>query len=124
MKPLMPAIRKAMVLAANAAASSTRNRYRKPSRPIGTVTNNDSPPAKGTTTETMASAALSAPITAACAISTGESDRPCRGPAEDSGTRPGASGRVEVIARFCQWNPFHPFATPAQHIGCLCSMTA
>ena len=66
------------------------------------MTNNDSPSYYCTTTETIANAALSAPITAACAISTGVSDLPGSGSDADPGTRPGASGRVEVIARFCQ----------------------
>lgn len=46
----------------------------------------------------LSSAALSAPVTAACAISTGVSERDV----EPRDCCAGASDRVDVIARFCQ----------------------
>ena len=53
------------------------------------MTSSESPPTNGMITDRMASAELSAPITAAWAISTGDSARAGRPP-------------IEVTLRFCQ----------------------
>ncbi len=78
---------------ATAAASSTRSRYRKASSPIGTMPSSDAPWANGTTTAMTAQAAVSAAVTAACAVSVG-----CR---ERDGRR-AAGGLSAVTAQFCQ----------------------
>ena len=62
-----------MTAAAAVAATITRIRYRYASNPMGTLPSMDSPAASGTTTATIAVAADSAAITAACASSPGRS---------------------------------------------------
>ncbi|GAA2782908.1 hypothetical protein GCM10010533_21450 [Mycolicibacterium pallens] len=66
------------------------------------MVNSDSPPANGTTTEMIASAAASAAITEAWAISTGDRERPARRSIDGRDGCAGASGLVAVITRFCQ----------------------